>query len=489
MFRISIFGFRIYCYNVIMYDPFGLSKNEQFRNPTTPVKSPKQYLWVIGGMVGVVLALAVGLYFIYKNSVSADEAAVSYTTDVQITGLSQELSPGDQFSITASLTNKSQKAIRRGYLLVSAQSADLSDTLALSKNLSSSEPGFLRRLNSDELSLFEKEASSGFYWYIGDLSADQTKSQQVKGQVSSGGNTQLTIEAKLYTASSATVSPTQIGFVSASAKISSSAKIALKSGYNFITLPYVFTTSAAQSFLNSLSTNWAYLYDATTAGYINLNEADNASKIKPGVGFWVKSNTEKAYVLPAPRVETSIDETFSLPLDIGWNSIGNPYAKRIKWSSTDILVHEVGDDGKETGIVYSLKAAIDNQTLSQASIVTYKNFTDSEGVTNDLASLISYSTLPLDSYLSPSVGVLISSTKKLNLVISGRALVAPGDLLADTEKKAIEVWISVNGLNQYGDAQESVYSAGNPLVNSTTGQPIDRYDYILLNHPERPWNK
>jgi len=55
------------------------------------------------------------------------------------------------------------------------------------------------------------------------------------------------------------------------------------------------------------------------------------------------------------------------------------------------------------------------------------------------------------------------------------------------EKELIEAWILKNDLNQYGDPKDTVYIGGTPLFDEKTGQSIDRYEYILKNHPDRPW--
>lgn len=57
------------------------------------------------------------------------------------------------------------------------------------------------------------------------------------------------------------------------------------------------------------------------------------------------------------------------------------------------------------------------------------------------------------------------------------------------EEQQIEAWIKENGLNQYGDLKDTVYLGGTPLFDEATGQSIDRYEYILQGHPDRPWKK
>jgi hypothetical protein len=32
-----------------------------------------------------------------------------------------------------------------------------------------------------------------------------------------------------------------------------------------------------------------------------------------------------------------------------------------------------------------------------------------------------------------------------------------------------------------------MYAGGTPLFNEATGKTMDRYDYIVMKHPDRPW--
>lgn len=56
-------------------------------------------------------------------------------------------------------------------------------------------------------------------------------------------------------------------------------------------------------------------------------------------------------------------------------------------------------------------------------------------------------------------------------------------------KQQIEAWVVKNNLNQYGDPKDTVYIGGTPLFDETTGESIDRYEYIIKNHPDKPWRK
>ena len=61
--------------------------------------------------------------------------------------------------------------------------------------------------------------------------------------------------------------------------------------------------------------------------------------------------------------------------------------------------------------------------------------------------------------------------------------------ISSTEKTQIDTWITKNNLNKYGDPTGTIYTGGTPLFNESTGQTLDLYNYILKNHPDRPWEK
>ena len=59
--------------------------------------------------------------------------------------------------------------------------------------------------------------------------------------------------------------------------------------------------------------------------------------------------------------------------------------------------------------------------------------------------------------------------------------------ISEAEKAKIEAWIKENDLNQYGDPKGTFYTGGTPLFDEKTGRSIDKYEYILKNHSDRPW--
>jgi hypothetical protein len=51
-------------------------------------------------------------------------------------------------------------------------------------------------------------------------------------------------------------------------------------------------------------------------------------------------------------------------------------------------------------------------------------------------------------------------------------------------KRRIDLWITREGRNQYGDPEGTVYAGGNPLFDERSPRMRDRYEYILSRHPE-----
>eukprot|EP00558_Chaetoceros_sp_UNC1202_P010045 CAMPEP_0197241808 /NCGR_PEP_ID=MMETSP1429-20130617/7747_1 /TAXON_ID=49237 /ORGANISM="Chaetoceros sp., Strain UNC1202" /LENGTH=64 /DNA_ID=CAMNT_0042701707 /DNA_START=167 /DNA_END=361 /DNA_ORIENTATION=+ len=52
----------------------------------------------------------------------------------------------------------------------------------------------------------------------------------------------------------------------------------------------------------------------------------------------------------------------------------------------------------------------------------------------------------------------------------------------------VDKWLEEQGLNEYGDSQETMYMGGSPLFNEMTGESMERIDYILDKFPNKPWD-
>lgn len=453
-------------------------------------------------VIGVLSSLVIILVFyaiISRYTINAD-TPVNSSVSIKLSGIPQQINTGDQIVSTISVTNSSNSVIPNTFVLVQGSGIDLEQSVLINEGFSQSTPGYMRELNLGELSEFDSPGDSGIYWYVGDLPAKQSLTQQIKGTVAVGSDAGARVDAKYYTQSGGdkgcgflglsrcqNSNPIQLAVNSFQLKVSNTSKIELNAGYNYITLPYVFPVSSIKDFLSSLRNKWAYYYKPTTGEYVSLLTDQNAELVKPGIGFWLYDTQGGEYDLPETKVETNINESFTINLEVGWNQLGNPYPKRIIFSQDEILVREIADDGAVSGTIYSLKSAIENKILSDPFVVIYKGAsgTDSSSVTNSLA----YQKLALNSTLNAFAGFTIRAEKKVVITFPGRDIIAAGDLLSSEESRKIESWIMKNGLNQYGDSVGTVYAGGTPLVDEKTGKTLDRLDYILTKHPDRPWNR
>jgi hypothetical protein len=73
------------------------------------------------------------------------------------------------------------------------------------------------------------------------------------------------------------------------------------------------------------------------------------------------------------------------------------------------------------------------------------------------------------------------------LTPSPTAVVENPSTVSPEEQQEIDAWIETEDLNEFADPKESMYAGGTPLFDETNGKYTDRYEYILKNHPDRPW--
>ena len=59
--------------------------------------------------------------------------------------------------------------------------------------------------------------------------------------------------------------------------------------------------------------------------------------------------------------------------------------------------------------------------------------------------------------------------------------------IPEDEKRVIDTWIVSNGLDEVGNPRGTMYTGGTPLFDESTGRRVDRYEYIVGAHPDRPW--
>ena len=57
----------------------------------------------------------------------------------------------------------------------------------------------------------------------------------------------------------------------------------------------------------------------------------------------------------------------------------------------------------------------------------------------------------------------------------------------DDEKRDIDTWVLSNDLDEVGNPRGTMYTGGTPLFDESSGRRVDRYEYIVRAHPDRPW--
>jgi len=62
--------------------------------------------------------------------------------------------------------------------------------------------------------------------------------------------------------------------------------------------------------------------------------------------------------------------------------------------------------------------------------------------------------------------------------------------ISDEEKTLVDTWLNANDdLDEVGNPLGTMYAGGTPLFDETTGLRVDKYEYILEAHPDKPWEK
>ena len=57
----------------------------------------------------------------------------------------------------------------------------------------------------------------------------------------------------------------------------------------------------------------------------------------------------------------------------------------------------------------------------------------------------------------------------------------------EDEQRKVEEWLKREDLDVAGNPRGTMYTGGSPLFDESTGTTIDKYEYIAMAHPGRPW--
>lgn len=78
-------------------------------------------------------------------------------------------------------------------------------------------------------------------------------------------------------------------------------------------------------------------------------------------------------------------------------------------------------------------------------------------------------------------------------VIAGPSMCLGGDVSEGKAKRwRMDQWmeqsLAYGNINSYGDAPDTMYPGGTPLLDESTGLLLDVHDYLAIQHPTRPWD-
>lgn len=110
---------------------------------------------------------------------------------------------------------------------------------------------------------------------------------------------------------------------------------ALRNGYTAISIPLTTQTTDAQTLLSGIVGSPVEVYSWMSYGITNGSGSFKPKpNIKPGYGYLLKSNKNSAVLNISGTVITDLSRT--IPLNPGWNMVGNPYPQDIPLINTYI---------------------------------------------------------------------------------------------------------------------------------------------------------
>ncbi len=163
-------------------------------------------------------------------------------------------------------------------------------------------------------------------------------------------------------------------------------------GLEMLSIPYRFTNSDAAHVFGSLTdslfpggpvTLWRWRPDRER--YVTYPDTF-AAHVELGRGQWLLNQNRETIVLPDDAREARLDESFILPIQPGWNQIGNPHVvpnrfDQIRVQSPDgaeFSIREAARQGLILPVLYAYDPAANEYTwetsLADASVVPYEGY-------------------------------------------------------------------------------------------------------------------
>ncbi|MBW7846328.1 MAG: hypothetical protein H3C45_11985, partial [Bacteroidia bacterium] len=106
-----------------------------------------------------------------------------------------------------------------------------------------------------------------------------------------------------------------------------------QSSYKMIGLPGNIDIPMSQLLSGANKTDWKAFYDNGAAeNYLVSYDGSTTFNFKPGKGFWILSKNNINISKDYGPVALSVDNTYSITLQNGWNIISNPFEKNVSWN-------------------------------------------------------------------------------------------------------------------------------------------------------------
>jgi hypothetical protein len=102
----------------------------------------------------------------------------------------------------------------------------------------------------------------------------------------------------------------------------------LQPGYNLKTIPYILSPNDGKTVFLNLSSQEV---DVLEGGEWKDILADSQT-VSPGQGMVIYSKEGEVYTLPVSASELDQTKPFTIRLTQGWNAIGNPFTRDVKWN-------------------------------------------------------------------------------------------------------------------------------------------------------------
>jgi hypothetical protein len=323
----------------------------------------------------------------YGDMISADESPVSGTTDVNVGATLTGLSPNTTYHYRINATNSAGNTTGADVTFTTSSSASApSVTTTNATNITSTSAtlnGIVNANNFSTTALFEYGTTTSYGNSIDasqnpvtgstnqnvsanltGLQSNTTYHYRLNGTNNAGNSSGADVT---FTTNHAAIYPTTIDL---SATFTFGSDISKSSSYRMIGLPGNQTNFKMTDLITTGTpkTDWNAYYDNGDTSSNGLVEFDGSSlfNFTPGKGFWVLNKTQLSISKTVNTVTLLADNSYSIPLHLGWNIISNPFEINVNWTDIQNM------NGLNTNdIIYSWNGSSYTQP---ATFENYKGF-------------------------------------------------------------------------------------------------------------------